>query len=221
MPTPQEHLDEARTLHGRGDFKKGMKAAQKARKKFLKDDQPGQAREALRVMADCALNQHDFGEAKRLYKELIEEAKSAETPFYEAAGNWGLGETACHQMDYRGAIAYFEMGLKHAKSVGDKWYTAWNAFGLGKAYRGIGEAGKAIPFLKEAKRIFKELGHATFVTWIDKILGEIGDDKKATDDEEVRIWLCPICGSKLQKDTVEELLTGDLVSCQYCGTTIG
>ena len=25
MPTPQEHLEEARTLHGRGEFKKGMK----------------------------------------------------------------------------------------------------------------------------------------------------------------------------------------------------
>ncbi|MCF2136919.1 MAG: hypothetical protein K9W43_06695 [Candidatus Thorarchaeota archaeon] len=221
MPTSQEHLEEARTLHGRGEFKKGMKEALKARKKFLKEDQQGQATEALRVMADCTLNQHDFQEAKRLYKELLEEAHTVHATYYEAAANWGLGEIANHQMNYRKAAIYFELGLHHARSVSDKWFVAWNAFGLGKALRGQGKASEAIPYLQEGKKLFLELGHAAYASWVEKMLDEMGGDEIATAEREVRIWLCPLCGSKFNQNEAQAILTGKMATCQYCGTTVG
>ncbi len=220
MPTPEEHLEEARALHGRGEFKKGMKAAQKARKKFLKEEQRGQATEALRVMADCTLNQHDLKEAKRLYKELLEEASVAHATMYEAAAYWGLGEIANHQMDYQKATRHFELGLRQARSAADRWFTAWNAFGLGKSLRGLGRAAEAIPHLREARKIFLELGHAAYASWIDKMLGDMETDDVSTKDSEVRIWLCPMCGSKYSQNEAQDILTGKMVTCQYCGTTI-
>ena len=39
-------------------------------------------------------------------------------------------------------------------------------------------------------------------------------------DKQVESWLCPNCGSKLSKQSVQQLEFGYDVECGYCGTVI-
>ncbi|RLI49696.1 MAG: hypothetical protein DRO73_05510 [Candidatus Thorarchaeota archaeon] len=221
MADAEEHLQEAYTLHRSGNYKKGMKEAQKARKRFLKEGLPGRAVEALRVMADCALNAHDFREAKRLYKELLAEAREIPSPSLQAAAEWGLGEVSRYNMEYDIAAAHHETGLKLAQKTGDKWFTAWNAFGLGKSLRGLGRLEEAREMLLMARRLFEELSLGEYVGWVDRMLTEIGGHVESKVPGEMKVWLCPQCGSKYSDSMVEKLRQGRAVTCEYCGTTVG
>ncbi len=213
----EEHLQEAYAHHRSGDFKKGIKSAESARKQFVKEGLTARALEALRVMADCAVNARDMQKATNLYAQLLEEGEKNNMVFFQAAANWGLGEVASHSMNYKVASGHFETGLGLAKSIADKWFTAWNAFGLGKAYRGLGRLEDARVLLTEALNVFKELNESRFVTWVEKLLKDIGGESH-TDE---KVWLCPMCGSKFSKNQAESLRSGKVVTCEYCGTSVG
>ncbi len=214
-------MTEAYELHRKGHFKKGFKAAKKAMTKFQKDGLTARALEARRVMADCAINMRDLKTAETLYEDLVRDSRVQQIPFFEAAGSWGLGEVASHRMDYRSASATVERGLSVAERIADRWFTAWNAFGLGKAYRGLGRTADARSHLGRALDIARAEGWTNLVLWVERVLSEIGGDTPVSDAGPDRLWLCPMCGSKLNRDQVQLLLEKNITSCEYCGTTIG
>jgi tetratricopeptide (TPR) repeat protein len=213
----EKDLQKAYAHHRSGEFKKGMKSAEKARKRFLKEKLTDRALEALRVMADCAVNARDMQKATNLYTQLLEEGEENDMVFFQAAANWGLGEVAAHRMDYEVASIHFETGLGLARRIADKWFTAWNAFGLGKAYRGIGRIEDSRIALTEALNVFNDLNENRFVTWVDKLLKDMGGEVP-TDE---KVWLCPMCGSRLTREQAESLSSGKIVTCEYCGTSVG
>ncbi len=222
MVEAEEYLREARELHRKGEYKKGLKAARKARKRFLKAGDYLNAAEALRIMADCALNGGDINEAKRLYKELLEEGTGASLPHLESAGNWGLGEAAIHHMDFQTAEAHFRLGLQQARDSSNMWFIAWNSFGLAKALRGMGRVKEALALLDEAERLFVRLGMAEYAAWTKKMRDEMSAEKDATvPEQELRVWLCPMCGCRFAPDVAKRLSSGEVVTCQYCGTSVG
>jgi tetratricopeptide (TPR) repeat protein len=218
-PEPEELLREAVQLHQSSQFKKGLDAAEKARKKFLKDGNTVRATEALRVMGDCAVNMHDHKLARSLYAQLLNEAITRNLLFYQAAASWGLGQVSLHQMDYKEASKSFNAGLSSAKQTADNWYTGWNAFGLAIAYRGMGELATAKPLLKEAIEAFRVINQPTIEKWVERVLTEIGG--ATPPDRASKVWLCPMCGSKLRSDQAASLKKGQTVTCEYCGTSVG
>ncbi|MBD3404721.1 MAG: hypothetical protein GF411_01140 [Candidatus Lokiarchaeota archaeon] len=217
-PSGEELLQKAVQLHQSSDFKKGKKTAEKARKQFLKEKNIARATEALRVMADCALNARDLKDAEKLYSELMKEANSMSNLWFQSAAYWGKGQIALHKMDYPTAITSFENGLEKAQSVADKWFTGWNAMGLGIAYRGVGRLADAKKVLQESVKAFQAANQTTFVTWSEKILTEIGGE---VPKPETKVWLCPMCGSKFSSDQADFLKRGKTVTCEYCGTSVG
>ena len=219
-PSTQELLDEASQHHRDSNFKKGLKTAQKARKKARKDGDDASAIEALRIMADCALNARDMEKARDLYSELIREAAPGDNKFYLAAASWGLGQLALHQMSYHEAISLLRQGLDYAESISDEWYTAWTAFSLGNAQRGIGNLDNAHVLLEKASSTFKAMNQPAFAAWVDHVLAELGDTIPTITDD-LSIWLCPMCGSKLDTRQVESLKKKKVIVCEYCGSSIG
>jgi len=222
-PTSEDLLAEATRLHSAADFKKCMKAAEKARKKFQKEGRVDRAIEALRIMGDCVVNTHELKKAEKLYNKLLEEGLSISNKWYQAAAYWGLGQVSFRKMDYRNAAKLFEKGLELAKSVADKWYTAWNALGLALALRGLARLTEAKPLLQEAMALFKDLGQSSAQSWAEKAVKEIGGEMEVESDtaDEIRIWLCPLCGSKFKENQVSSLKSGKTTTCDYCGTTAG
>ncbi len=73
-PSGEEHLQKAVSCHQASDFKKGIKEAEKARKKFQKEGRTDRAVEALRVMGDCTLNARDLKKAQKIYESLLQDA---------------------------------------------------------------------------------------------------------------------------------------------------
>lgn len=43
---------------------------------------------------------------------------------------------------------------------------------------------------------------------------------KYVSEKQLESWLCPICGSKLSKQNVQQLEIGYDIECNYCGATI-
>ena len=222
-PTPEELLKEAARLHSVSDFKKGMKTAEKARKNFQKEGRVDRAIEALRVMGDCVVNTHDLMKAEKLYNELFWEGYNLPNKWYQAAAHWGLGQVSFRSMNYPAAVTHFEQGLELARSIADKWYIAWNVLGLALALRGLGRLIDARPLLQEAIAAFKELNQTSAQSWAEKALQEIGDETEVEADaaDEIRIWLCPMCGSKFKQEQVSLLKSKKTTTCEYCGTTTG
>ncbi|TFG31433.1 tetratricopeptide repeat protein [Candidatus Thorarchaeota archaeon] len=221
-PSPEIHLQEAIRLHQISDFKKGLKEAEKARKQFQKEGRIERAVEALRVMGDCTLNTHDLKKAEKIYLELLEQGVKLSSNWFQAAAYWGLGQVASHRMDYPSAIQQFQKGLDSANSITDKWYIAWNAFGLGNALRGLSRVEEAQSAYQVALRTFRDLNQVSFVTWVEKALNQIGSEApRIGSQDEIRIWLCPLCGSKFNPDQANALRNGKMATCQYCGTTAG
>ncbi|MGY5852157.1 MAG: tetratricopeptide repeat protein [Candidatus Thorarchaeota archaeon] len=219
-PSPQELLDEARQYHQASQFKKGMKTAEKARKNARKEGDSAAAIEGLRIMADCALNAREMKKAKEYYEELIREAAPDTNAFYLSAASWGIGQIALHKMSYHEAISVFKQGLQYAESIADQWYTAWNSFSLGNAQRGIGNLDDAIAYLKKATSTFKAMNQPSFAAWVDRVLDDLGS-VSPTSTTDLEIWLCPLCGSKFDIQEAELLKKGKIVSCEYCGTSVG
>ena len=217
-PTPEELLHEAVQNHQSSKFDKCIKAAEKARKKFQKEGRVDQAIEALRVMADCTVNARALKKAEKLYRNLHEEGAEMTNLWYQSAANWGLGEVALHKMDYSTAATYFQAGLEIARGIADKWYAAWNAFGLGNALRGMARLDEAKPLLNEAIEGFRALDQTTYVEWVERILNAIGGEVVSA---EVKIWLCPMCGSRFIAEQANQLKGGKIVTCAYCGTSVG
>ncbi|MFW9788075.1 MAG: tetratricopeptide repeat protein [Candidatus Thorarchaeota archaeon] len=222
-PTPDELLQEAARLHSLSDFKKGMKTAEKARKKFQKEGRLDRAIEALRVMGDCVVNTHELKKAEKLYNELWKEGVELSNKWYQAAAHWGLGQVAFRGMNYPAAVNHFEQGLDLARSIADKWYIAWNAFGFALALRGLGRVAEARPLLQEAVSVFKDLDQPSAQSWAEKALQEIGGETEVEPGttDEIRIWLCPMCGSKFKAEQVSALKSKRTTTCEYCGTTAG
>ena len=221
-PTAEEHLQKAIRLHQASDFKKGIKEAESARKKFQKEGRIDRAIEALRVMGDCTLNARELSKAQRIYENLLDEGKSISNLWFQAAANWGLGQICLHKMDYSNAFQYFMTGFDQAKNVADNWYTAWNAFGLGHALRGLARLKDAESYYQQALEAFRKANQPTFVTWVERTLSEIGGDiPDESTAEDLRIWLCPMCGSRLKAEQAAVLRNGKITTCDYCGTTIG
>jgi tetratricopeptide (TPR) repeat protein len=220
-PKPDELLQEAVQMHQSSQFEKGFKLAEKARKSFLKDKRPDRAIESLRVMADCVINQHNLKRAKQLYEELLDEAKHLPNKWYESAASWGLGQVAAHQMDYTSASEWFRKGLGLAESIADQWYTAWNAFGLGNSLRGLGNLSDAKSNLEQALSSFQAQNQQTFVSWVQRVYSELGGDIQSSVQQDARPWLCPMCGSKFTPQMATILRSGKIVSCEYCGTSVG
>jgi tetratricopeptide (TPR) repeat protein len=221
-PSAEEHLQTAIRLHQASDFKKGIKEAEKARKKFQKEDNPNRATEALRVMGDCTLNARDLKKAQDIYATLLNEGASTSNLWFQAAANWGLGQIASHKMQYSSALQFFQLGLQQAQGVADNWYTAWNAYGMGNALRGLARLVEAEKSYQLALQAFRAANQATFVTWIEKTLKEMGAD--IPDEgriDGIPIWLCPMCGSKLTQSQGTALKAGKMTTCEYCGTAIG
>jgi len=218
-PSPEELLAEAVRLHQASDFKKGLKKAEEARKKFLKEGLPARAIEALRVMGDCAVNARDLKKAQKLYGHLLAEAANTSNIFHQSAAQWGLGQVASHKMDYRGAELAFSAGLKLAQKIADRWYTGWNAFGLGNAYRGTGRLDEAKVMYNEAVTAFRSMNQDSLVTWVERALNAIGGDVISPD--QPKMWLCPLCGSKFNPNQAKTLKRGRTVTCEYCGTSVG
>jgi tetratricopeptide (TPR) repeat protein len=221
-PSAEEHLQKAVSLHQASDFKKGIKEAEQARKKFQKDGRIERAIEALRVMGDCTLNARDLEKAQKIYENLLEEGSSISNLWFQAAANWGLGQIELHRMKYTSAFQYFQLGLEQAQSVADNWYTAWNAFGLGNALRGLAQLDEATKGYQLALQAFRTANHQTFVTWVEKTLKEMGADMPGEGRSDgIPIWLCPMCGSKLTQTQGAALKDGKMTTCEYCGTAIG
>ena len=221
-PSSEELLQEAVQLHQTGDFKKGLKTAEKARKKFQKEGRIDRSIEALRVMGDCVVNTHDLKKAEKLYNELWKEGFGLSNKWYQSAAHWGLGQVALRGMNYPAAVTHFEQGLDLARSIADEWYIAWNAFGLATALRGLARLSEAKPLFQEAISSFKSLGQTSALSWAEKAYTEIGGETESPDRSgEIRIWLCPLCGSKYNENQVESLKRGKTTTCEYCGTTAG
>ncbi len=219
-PKQLELLEEAREFHQTSNFKKGLKSAEKARKIALKEDDGGTAIEALRIMADCALNARDMNKAEFLYTQLIQESVPSNNRYYLAAASWGMGQIALHKMSYHEAISLLKQGLDYAESVADNWYTAWNAFSLGNALRGIGKLDEARYNLEKSLSAFKTINMVTYVTWAERSLSEISASADKSKDDLI-IWLCPLCGSKLEAQQADSLKKGKTIACEYCRTSIG
>jgi tetratricopeptide (TPR) repeat protein len=219
-PSPEELLQEAIQSHGRSDFKKCFKAAEKARKQFLKQGDTARAIEALRVMADCTLNNREYMKARKLYEELLKEASQKASGFYQAAAHWGFGQIAMHQMDYRTAADAFKTGLTFARNISDNWYTGWNSFSLGNAQRGMGQLDDARTNLQEAVNAFTAMNQSTYAQWAKRVLDEIGGAPERP-PEEAKVWLCPMCGSKFTANQADLLKRNKTVTCEYCGTSVG
>ena len=221
-PTSEEHLQEAVRLHQKSDFKKGVKEAESARKKFQKEGRSDRATEALRVMADCTLNTRDLKNAEKLYRDLFNEGMKLSSFWFQSAAWWGLGQVSLHTMNYPAAQQSFQKGLDFAKKVADAWYTAWNAFGLGTALRGLARLDEAKQSYKEALTTFRGMGQATPATWVERALSEIGADIPVDGPVgEIRLWLCPMCGSKFNPQQASALRSSKMATCEYCGTTVG
>ncbi|TFG29290.1 tetratricopeptide repeat protein [Candidatus Thorarchaeota archaeon] len=221
-PSAEEHLQKAVRLHQASDFKKGIKEAEEARKKFQKEDRKDRAIEALRVMGDCTLNARELKKAQKIYENLFAEGASISNVWFQAAANWGLGQISLHKMSYMSALKYFQQGLEQAQSVADNWYTAWNAFGLGNALRGLARLDEATKAYHLALEAFRAANQSTFVTWVERTLKEIGADVPDTGHGDgIPIWLCPMCGSKLTQAQGAALKAGNMTTCEYCGTAIG
>ena len=220
-PTPDEILQEAAQMHQASQFEKGYKLAEKARKSFQKDNRPDRAIEALRVMADCIINKRDLKRAKQLYEELLKEAVNLANRWYEAAASWGLGQVAAHQMDYTTASEWFKKGLGLAESVADQWYTAWNAFGLGNSLRGLGHLSEARSSLEQALSSFQAQNQQTLASWVQRVFTELGGEIQSGDQPEAKKWLCPMCGSKFNPQLASSLRSGKMITCEYCGTSVG
>lgn len=221
-PSGEEHLQNAVRMHQASDFKKGIKEAEKARKKFQKEGRTDRAIEALRVMGDCTLNARDLKKAQKIYENLLDEGASISNLWFQAAANWGLGQISLHRMDYAKALQFFQRGLEQAQSVADNWYTAWNAFGLGNALRGLARLNEAENSYQLALQAFRAANQPTFVTWVEKTLKEMGADVPDEGPSDgLPIWLCPMCGSKLTMTQGAALKAGKMTTCEYCGTAIG
>ncbi|MBE0525635.1 MAG: tetratricopeptide repeat protein [Candidatus Thorarchaeota archaeon] len=221
-PSAEEHLQEAVSCHQASDFKKGIKEAEKARKNFQKDGRTDRAIEALRVMGDCTLNARELKNAQKIYENLLQEGASISNLWFQAAANWGLGQVALHKMDYSSAFQHFQRGLEQAQSVADNWYTAWNAFGIGNALRGLARLEEAKSSYQSALQAFRSANQPTFVKWVENTLKEIGAEVPEDDtSDDLRIWLCPMCGSKLKAKQASSLKDGKMTTCGYCGTAIG
>jgi len=221
-PSGEEHLQNAVRMHQASDFKKGINAAEKARKMFQKEGRTDRAIEALRVMGDCTLNARDLKKAQKIYENLLDEGANISNQWFQAAANWGLGQISLHKMDYAQALQFFQIGLEQAQSVADNWYTAWNAFGVGNALRGLAHLEEAESAYQLALQAFGAAKQPTFVTWVENTLKEMGAD---VPDEGlsggIQIWLCPMCGSKLTVTQGAALKAGKMTTCEYCGTAIG
>jgi len=222
MPTdPEQLLQEAVQMHSASKFDKGLKKAEEARKLFLKRGQNERAIEALRVMADCALNARDFSRAGKLYEELRRDAVGTASPLYQSAAQWGFGQMALRKMDYPLAVGAFQAGLDLGKKAASKWYTAWNALGLATAYRGTGRIADAQTLLKAAASDFHAIDQSNFASWAEKALADIGGDSSSPPTKDMKIWLCPMCAAKLPPAEAERVRKGKLATCTYCGTSIG
>lgn len=220
-PTIHELLQEAIAQHQTKKFKKGLKTAEKARKKSMKEGDKASAIEALRIMGDCALNARKFKDAQKLYAELLDEAGPEGNLYYQSAACWGLGQLSLHKMSYFEAVNLFKQGLDFAERVSDGWYSAWNAFGLGIAYRGVGNLEKATHSYKSAIASFETMNQTGFIEWVKRALSELGDDTPGEVKDDLKIWLCPLCGSKFTTQQAEQLKKGKTTSCEYCGTSVG
>jgi len=221
-PSGEEHLQKAVSYHQVSDFKKGIKEAEKARKKFQKEGRTDRAIEALRVMGDCTLNARELKKAQKIYENLLQEGASISNLWFQAAANWGLGQISSHKMMYADALQFFQRGLEQAQSVADNWYIAWNAFGLGNALRGLARLEEAKGAYQAALQAFRAANHATFVTWVENTLKQMGADVPDEDRSDgIPIWLCPMCGSKLTIQQGAALKAGKMTTCEYCGTAIG
>jgi tetratricopeptide (TPR) repeat protein len=219
-PEADELLQQAAKMHQESQFEKGFKLAEKARKLFLKNELPERAIEALRVMADCVINQRDLKKAKQLYERLLNEARKMANRWYESAASWGLGQVAAHKMDYSAASKWFSKGLMLAESVADQWYTAWNAFGLGNSLRGLGQLSEAKSNLEHALSSFQAQNQQTMVSWVQRVYSELGGEIQSPVNEAKK-WLCPMCGSKFNPQMAAVLRSGKMVTCEYCGTSLG
>jgi len=221
-PSAEEHLQKAISCHQTSDFKNGVKEAEKARKKFQKEGRDDRAIEALRVMGDCALNARELKDAVKIYNELLAEGVGIANLWYQAAANWGLGQTNLHKMNYAAAMQFFLQGLEQAKSVADNWYTGWNAFGLGTALRGLTRLEESQNNFELALQAFRAANQSTFATWVENTLKEMGADvPDEGHGDALPIWLCPMCGSKLTMAQGSSLKQGKMTTCRYCGTAIG
>jgi len=221
-PSGEEHLQKAVSCHQASDFKKGIKEAENARKKFKKEGRTDRATEALRVMGDCTLNARELKKAHKIYEELLQEGVGISNLWFQAAANWGLGQVALHKMVYSTALQHFQRGLEQAQSVADNWYTAWNAFGLGNALRGLARLDDAKNAYELALKAFRAGNQSTFVTWIENTLKDMGADVPDEGRSDgIPIWLCPMCGSKLTQTQGAALKAGKMTTCEYCGTAIG
>ena len=218
-PSSEELLQEAVRLHQTSEFQKGVKAAEKAREMFLNEGRPDRAIEALRVMGDCAINAHEIPQASMLYERLMQEAVGMGNFWYLSAAHWGLGQVSLRSMNYPAAQDHFTAGLDQARKIADKWYTAWNAFGLGNVMRSTGNLADAENLYREAKDAFMIQNQTALIGWVDRALSEIASD--TIEPSEIRIWLCPLCGSKFSAHQVAALKAGKSTKCQYCGTTSG
>ena len=174
-------------------------------------------------MGDCVVNTHELKKAKKIYTELLEEGVSISNKWYQAAAQWGLGQVAFRRMDYTTAVKHFETGLELARSIGDKWYIAWNALGLALALRGLAHLNESRLLLQEAIKLFQEIEQTTAQSWAEKALQDISGEIEADPDavDEIRIWLCPMSGSKYKEEQVLILKSGKMTTCEYCGTTAG
>ncbi|MGY5870988.1 MAG: tetratricopeptide repeat protein [Candidatus Thorarchaeota archaeon] len=221
-PSSEEHLQNAVRCHQASDFKKGIKEAEKARKKFQKEGRTDRAIEALRVMGDCTLNARELKKAQKIYENLLQEGASISNLWFQAAANWGLGQISLHKMLYANAHQFFQLGFEQAQSVADNWYTAWNAFGLGNALRGLARLEEAQRAYHAALQAFRAANQATFATWVENTLKEMGADvPNEGPGDGIPIWLCPMCGSKLTMQQGAALKEGKMTVCEYCGTAIG
>ena len=221
-PSAEEHLQKAVSCHQASDFKKGIKEAEQARKKFQKEGRIDRAIEALRVMGDCTLNARELNKAEKIYTNLLEEGAGISNLWFQAAANWGLGQVSSHKMDYSTSLQYFKKGLEQAQSIADNWYTAWNAFGMANALRGLARLTEAEKGYQLALQAFRAANQPTFVSWIENSLKNMGADiPEDGAADRMQIWLCPMCGSKLTQQQGATLKAGKMTTCEYCGTAIG
>lgn len=221
-PDAETLLQEAIRLHQVADYKKGINQAEKARKQFQKDGRIERAAEALRVMGDCTLNARDIKNAEKIYKDLMREGISLGNLWFQSAAHWGLGQVSLHRMDYSSAADNFQKGLDKARRPKDKWYTAWNAFGLANTLRSLARIEEATARYRQALALFQELNQPSITVWVERALSEIGGDlQTAEGSTEIRVWLCPLCGSKFNQQQAIALKSRKMVTCEYCGTSVG
>ncbi|MDF1540382.1 MAG: tetratricopeptide repeat protein, partial [Candidatus Thorarchaeota archaeon] len=105
--------------------------------------------------------------------------------------------------------------------IADKWYTGWNAFSMGNACRGLGRLDEAKPLYNEAITAFQSMNQTNLVSWVERALADIGGEIAEPSPGDVKVWLCPMCGSKFGVSQVDLLKKKKSVTCEYCGTTVG